>query len=83
MNNKVKFLEIVLADLVSERDTLELDLNNILNSTQFKNSKLQKKEFNIILGEIVEINNKIKTLSEYLTQLTPLPEERVGEPENA
>ena len=82
MNNKVKFLEIVLADLVSERDTLELDLNNILNSTQFKNSKLQNKEFNIILGEIVEINNKIKTLSEYLTQLTPLPEERVGEPEN-
>ena len=82
MNNKVKFLEIVLSDLVSERDTFELDLNNILNSSQFKNIKLQKKEFVTILGHIVETNNKIKTLSEYLTQLTPLTDERVSETEN-
>jgi len=32
MNQKVKFLELVLSDLVSERDTLEIDLNYILNS---------------------------------------------------
>ena len=32
MNNKVKFLELVLADLVSVRDTLEMDLNEVLNT---------------------------------------------------
>ena len=31
MNQKVKFLELVLSDLVSERDTLEMDLNEVLN----------------------------------------------------
>ena len=35
MNNKIKFLEILLADLVAKRDTLELDLNIILNQEVF------------------------------------------------
>ena len=69
MNNKIKFLELVLADLVSERDTLELDLNEILNVSN-KKTKEKKIEFNEVLGEIVVVNNKIKTLSDYLTQLT-------------
>jgi len=69
MNNKIKFLELVLADLVSERDTLELDLNDILNVSN-KKTKEKKIDFNEVLGEIVVVNNKIKTLSDYLTQLT-------------
>ena len=69
MNNKIKFLELVLADLVSERDTLELDLNDILNVSN-KKTKEKKVDFNEVLGEIVIVNNKIKTLSDYLTQLT-------------
>ena len=69
MNNKIKFLEIVLADLVSERDMFELDLNDILNVSN-KKTKEKKIEFNEVLGEIVIVNNKIKTLSDYLTQLT-------------
>jgi hypothetical protein len=71
MNNKIKFLEILLADLVAERDTLELDLNNVLNSTTHPNVKEQKHSFDKVLGEIVNVNNKIKTLSEYLTQVAP------------
>lgn len=73
MNNKIKFLELVLADLVSERDTLELDLNDILNLST-KTTKEKKIDFNEVLGEIVVVNNKIKTLSDYLTQLTQTTE---------
>lgn len=72
MNQKVKFLEIILSDLISERDTLEMDLNYILNSD--KKAKEKKLEFIEVLGPIVDANNKIKTLSEYISILTPLPE---------
>ena len=34
MNTKLKFLQIMLSDLVSERDTLELELNRILNDVE-------------------------------------------------
>jgi len=44
MNNKIKFLEIVLADLVSERDMFELDLNDILNVS---NKKTKEKKIRI------------------------------------
>ena len=68
MNNKVKFLEIVLADLISQRDTVEMDLNITLNSLSTKTND-KKIEFISVLEEIVNINNKIQTLSEYLAQL--------------
>ena len=68
MNNKIKFLEIVLADLVSQRDTVEMDLNITLNSLSTK-TKDKKTEFISVLDAIVNINNKIQTLSEYLAQL--------------
>lgn len=68
MNNKVKFLELVLADLVSDRDTLEMDLNEVLNTTR-KKTQSKKDDFTDVLGSIVNVNNKIKTLSDYLTQL--------------
>ena len=74
MNQKVKFLELVLSDLVSERDTLEMDLNYILNNVSERTNK-RKKEFTDILGDIVDTNNKIKTLSEYLS--TPDLQEEV------
>ena len=74
MNQKVKFLELVLSDLVSERDTLEMDLNYILNNVSERTNK-RKKEFTNILGDIVDTNNKIKTLSEYLS--TPDLQEEV------
>ena len=74
MNQKVKFLELVLSDLVSERDTLEMDLNYILNNVSERTNK-RKKEFTDILGGIVDTNNKIKTLSEYLS--TPDLQEEV------
>tara|TARA_Y100000310_G_scaffold336896_1_gene422604 strand:- start:461 stop:709 length:249 start_codon:yes stop_codon:yes gene_type:complete len=73
MNQRVKFLELVLSDLVSERDTLEMDLNFILNNEE-KKTKNKKKEFNNVLKGIVNVNNKIKTLSEYITILTPQEE---------
>ena len=69
MNNKVKFLELVLADLVSERDTLEMDLNEVLNTTR-KKTQTKKDDFVDVLGSIVNTNNKIKTLSDYLSQLS-------------
>ena len=68
MNNKVKFLELVLADLVSVRDTLEMDLNEVLNASR-KKTQTKKDEFIDVLGAIVDANNKIKTLSDYLSQL--------------
>jgi len=77
MNQKVKFLELVLSDLVSERDTLEMDLNYILNSID-KRTKEKKIEFADTLGYIVDINNKIKTLSEYIATLTPQKEEGIS-----
>jgi len=77
MNQKVKFLELVLSDLVSERDTLEIDLNYILNSID-KRTKEKKIEFTDTLGYIVDINNKIKTLSEYIATLTPQKEEGIS-----
>jgi len=81
MNNKVQFLELVLSDLVSERDTSEMDLNHILNNSE-KRTKQKKNEFKEILGSIVDINNKIKTLSEYLTQITPPEFEEKTVPQN-
>jgi len=69
MNNKIKFLEIVLSDLISERDTLEMDLNYVLNNSSVE-AKKRKKNFNKILESIVNVNNKINTLTEYLAQIT-------------
>jgi hypothetical protein len=68
MNSKVKFLQIMLSDLISHRDTLELELNRVLNDdTQ---STIHKKiDFDRILGEISENNNKIETMSEYMSSL--------------
>tara|TARA_Y100001937_G_scaffold115566_1_gene166495 strand:- start:258 stop:500 length:243 start_codon:yes stop_codon:yes gene_type:complete len=68
MNKKIRLLEILLSELVSERDTLEMDLNNILNGT-YKTTQKQKEKFSLVLEKIVNVNNKIKTLSEYLTQI--------------
>ena len=70
MNQRIKFLELVLSDLVSERDTLEMELNWTLNDDN-KRINHKKVEFTNILGSIVDTNNKIKTLSEYITVLTP------------
>lgn len=68
MNAKIKFLEVVLSDLVSHRDTLELELNRILNSED--SPVVHKKiDFDRVLGEISENNNKIQILSEYLNSL--------------
>jgi hypothetical protein len=68
MNSKVKFLQIMLSDLISHRDTLELELNRVLNDdTQ---STIHKKiDFDRILGEISENNNKIQMLSDYMSSL--------------
>jgi hypothetical protein len=69
MNKKIRLLEILLSELVSERDTLEMDLNNTLNGT-YKSTHKQKEKFSLVLEKIVNVNNKIKTLSEYLTQIS-------------
>ena len=74
MNNKIKFLEIVLSDLVSERDTLELDLNNVVN-TSYEKTNDKKNKFVTILENIVKVNNKIKILTEYLTELSTTSDE--------
>mgnify|MGYP003351490725 CR=1 FL=1 len=68
MNSKVKFLEIVLSDLISYRDTLELELNRVLNSDD-KPIFNKKIDFDNLLGKVVENNNKIKMLGEYMTIL--------------
>ncbi len=70
MNQRIKFLELVLSDLVSQRDTLEMELNWTLNDDG-KRINNKKVEFTNILGSIVDTNNKIKTLSEYISVLTP------------
>ena len=70
MNQKIKFLEIVLSDLISERDTLEMDLNYIVNISD-KKTKEKKLDFIEVLGPIVDTNNKIKTLSEYISIINP------------
>jgi len=72
MDQKIKFLELVLSDLISDRDTLEMDLNNVLNNSIIK-TKEKKSDFVGVLGDIVDINNKIKTLSEYMSLLSPPP----------
>jgi hypothetical protein len=68
MNFKLKFLEIVLSDLVSKRDTLELDLNFILNKESDTDSR--KKNFLEILNEISLTNIKIQTLSDYMNSIS-------------
>lgn len=73
MNDKVKFLQIVMSELITKRDTLEMDLNIILNS-QRKNTENKKKDFDLVLTQLTETNNKITVMSEYLTQVnTPEP----------
>jgi hypothetical protein len=83
MNNKIKFLEIVLSDLISERDTLEIDLNYVLNNSSVE-AKKRKKRFEKVLDSIVNVNNKINTLTEYLAQITATNEitESVNEKNN-
>ena len=65
MNTKLKFLQIMLSDLVSERDTLELELNRILNDVE-KPTIHKKIDFDKLLGRITETNSKISMLSEYM-----------------
>jgi hypothetical protein len=68
MNNKLKFLEIMLSDLVSHRDTMEMELNRVLNDET--PPIIQRKiDFDKLLGDITMTNNKIKTLSEYMGTL--------------
>jgi hypothetical protein len=68
MNTKVKFLQVMLSDLVSERDTLELELNRILNDVE--SPTIHKKiDFDELLGEISKTNGKINMLSEYMSSL--------------
>lgn len=68
MNTKVKFLQIMLSDLVSERDTLEMELNRVLNNVE--SPIVHKKiDFDKLLGDISLTNNKINMLSEYMGSL--------------
>jgi hypothetical protein len=68
MNSKIKFLELMLSDSVSYRDTLEMELNRLLNEENIP--IIHKKiDFDKTLGDIVLTNNKIKTLSEYMVSL--------------
>ncbi len=58
----------MLSDLISHRDTLEMELNRILNETNI--STINKKiDFDKVLGEISENNHKIQVLSDYLSSL--------------
>jgi len=68
MNSKVKFLQIMLSDLISHRDTLEMELNRVLNETS-QTITFKKIDFDKVLGEISENNNKIQVLSDYLSSL--------------
>ena len=68
MNTKVKFLQIMLSDLVSERDTLEMELNRVLNNVE--SPIVHKKiDFDKLLGDISLTNNKINMLSDYMGSL--------------
>lgn len=59
----------MLSDLISERDTLEMELNRVLNQEDI--IIVHKKiDFDNVLGSIVVANNKINTLTEYLAQIT-------------
>ena len=66
MNNKIKFLQIVLSDLISKRDTLELDLNRVLNDDNVRTED-KKTDFDLLLSSITVTNNKIQMLSEYMS----------------
>jgi len=66
MNTKIKFLQIILSDLISKRDTLELELNRVLNSDESPIVE-KKTEFEDILGDITITNNKIQMLSDYMS----------------
>jgi hypothetical protein len=66
MNTKIKFLEIVLSDLISKRDTVELELNRVLNDDNLRTED-KKYEFDKSLSDITETNNKIQMLSEYMS----------------
>ena len=58
----------MLSDLVSHRDTMEMELNRVLNDET--PPLIQKKiDFDKLLGDITMTNNKIKTLSEYMGTL--------------
>jgi hypothetical protein len=51
-----------------------MDLNLILNNEIYKNTENKKKDFDLVLTQLTETNNKITVMSEYLTQVnTPEP----------
>ncbi len=66
MNTKLKFLQILLSDLISKRDTLELDINRVLNDDSLPIED-KKNQFDFILSNITLTNNKIQMLSEYMS----------------
>jgi hypothetical protein len=66
MNTKIKFLQIILSDLISKRDTVELELNRVLNNDDLRTED-KKYEFDELLSNITETNNKIQMLSEYMS----------------
>jgi|688.fasta_scaffold212433_5 hypothetical protein len=70
MNTKQKFLELVLSDFLSKRDSLEMDFNMVLNDETMRVEKKKKQVINII-SEMNEINGKIEILSGFLLQVLP------------
>ena len=66
MNTNIKFLPIILSDLISKRDTVELELNRVLNNDDLRTED-KKYEFDELLSNITETNNKIQMLSEYMS----------------
>lgn len=57
----------MLSDLISHRDTLELELNRVLNSDDTIIHK--KMDFDKLLGEITETNSKISLLSDFMSNV--------------
>lgn len=58
----------MLSDLISYRDTLELELNRVLNEESMKTIH-KKIDFDKILNKLSETNSKIELLGVYMDSL--------------
>jgi hypothetical protein len=86
MNTQIRILEIILAELIGERDLKEMEFNKTLNDST--NTPTDVK--NILMNQLSALshcNRQIELLTDYVTQIrnqidvnnTP-PQENVNQP---
>ena len=68
MNTQIRILEIILAELIGERDLKEMDFNKTLNDNENSPADVKAILMNQ-LSALSHCNRQIELLTDYITQI--------------